>query len=264
LGTAGIDWTHLSISLFVHRLWIETTQGLQAGQELTVSGDEAEHAVRVKRVEVGEEVELLDGVGGVCGAVVLESVAGGKRGREVAVRLEVRTVRRDAMLTPRVEVCSATPKGGRVDDMLEQLSQLGVWSWRAMRTARGVVDPRQSKLERLERIVRESAKQCGRTWVMRVGEPVEFASALAGTGDGGGRVNLLVADARGEDVSCADDGFGSGDVVRMLVGPEGGFTAEELGQAIAAGARLVRLGPWVMRIETAACAASAIVLRSSR
>lgn len=205
--------------------------------------EEGRHAVRVKRAEVGEQVTILDGAGQV------------GTGEITAIRpdLVIRVVetRRVERVTPRVEVWSATPKGPRLDDMIEQLSQAGAALWRPLETALGVVEPGEGKRDRCRRVARESAKQCGRAWLMEIADAVSFERALTSNPD----TTVAVADAGGDPWSgCATP------VVRVLVGPEGGFTESERSRMHQAGVVAVRLGPHIMRIETAALCATARIL----
>ncbi len=237
----------------VHRVWIEGSRPLQ-GEVVRLSGDEAKHALRVKRVGVGDPVELLDGAGFVgSGAVERASVPGGG-GAWLDVR--VASARTASPVLPRVEVCSATPKGPRAGELIEQLSQVGAACWRPLDTERGVVDPGDLKLDRLRRVALESAKQCGRAWVMEIGEPIALEAALAAGG-----AAVVIADGAGG----AYRGGSGAATIRLLIGPEGGWSDAERGRIAAAPAAvLAGFGPHVMRIETAAVAAAAIVLHAAR
>lgn len=241
-----------------HRIYIDQPPPTPGGR-LTVTGPEAEHAVRVKRLREGEAVELLDGRGTVARALV-ERVTAGK-GSSLGLLIE--SVRVEPALAPRVEVWSATPKGGRVDELVDSLSQVGAAAWSPMKTARSVVSPREGKLDRLRRIAVEAAKQAGRAWIMETGEEREFAEALAGPANGPRQHNLAIvlADASGEPY--APTGAAT---IRILIGPEGGWTEGELAAARAAGgcAQTARFGPHTMRIETAAPIAAAIVLHAEK
>lgn len=223
-----------------------------AGGQLTITGDEAQHAVRVKRVEAGSTVGIFDGAGRVATARVTR-IGKDQRSREWSLTLAVERVRAEPAPAPRLEVWSAVPKGGRLEDMIDGLSQAGVAAWAPLRSSRSVAEPTGHKLDRLARIVIESAKQCGRAWLMEVGEGGDVSAAFEHAG-------VIIADASGPP-------YGPGAVparARLLVGPEGGWTAQELEAARAAGATVASFGPHVMRIETAAVAAAAIVLDQLR
>ncbi len=129
------------------------------------------HALRVKRLRIGEPVTLFDGEGRLLDAEVLQA---GRRD------LLVRVLREETEAPPRpaVHVRAAAPKGERADRMLEALSQLGAASFAALRTERSVVEPGEGKLERWRRLAIESAKQAGRAHLLRIDPALDFAQAL--------------------------------------------------------------------------------------
>lgn len=213
------------------------------GDEVVISGDEARHAVRVKRVRSGDNLRLVDGCGTVMTTEVLDA------GRDLVLKLlETRRVPRP---TPRLEVWSATPKGARLDRMVDGLCQVGAASWIPTTFGRSVVDPRSTKLERLERIVTEAVKQCGRPWLMEIGGRSTFADAI----DAPSEVAVVVADASGDAPMPQ-----AGKEIRLLIGPEGGLTDQEISHARDAGAQICRFGSHTMRTEVAAMVAAAILL----
>jgi 16S rRNA (uracil1498-N3)-methyltransferase len=212
---------------------------------ITVTGDQAKHAVRVKRLRPGERVNVLDGRGNIWEAAVAEA----RRDLvlELGERSELPAVR------PHIELCSAAPKGPRLDKMIDQLAQLGVAAWRPLHTKLGVVEPGENKIERMRRIAAETVKQALLPRPMHIDEAVPMDEALSTDAP------ILVADAMGEPYTPT-----GAERLRLLVGPEGGFTEDEYAQMSSAGVRLVSLGPTTLRIETAAVAAAAIVLDQER
>lgn len=230
-----------------------------AGGVLRIGGDEASHALRVKRLEPGHRLRVLDGAGAVAVARITGTHKGGREGLVMETVIEQRDQTPFPGVSPWVDLFSATPKGGRVDEMIDALSQVGAASWSPLETERGVVDPREHKLARLERIARESAKQCGRAWVLRI-EGKQSLDTSTRTNRPGEAATVIMADASGEPWPQAAAALTHLQRVRLLIGPEGGWTDAERQQAHAAGARLVRFGPHVMRIEQAAAAACAVVM----
>lgn len=229
----------------MHRFLLDQGESLAAGP-LRVEGEQARHAVRVKRLREGEAGEVLDGRGGVASARVSSM---DPRGRWI--ELAVSPPERVEPLSPVLEVCCPPPKGDRLGQLIDTLSQVGVAGWRSLRCARGAEPPPPNKVERLERIAGEAAKQCGRAWVMRIEPVIDFESALLPEAG----VSVMVSDISGPGV-----GDTGGAPVRLLVGPEGGWTPDELAKARDAGARIARFGAHTMRVETAALAAAAILL----
>ena len=226
-----------------HRVYFSDLLGVSPGAVLLVEGEEANHAARVKRVRAGEPVEVFDGRGLVARAEVVRAEAGKRAVLEVAVGDH----RRVAPVRPRVEVWCPPPKGDRLETMIDQLSQVGAAAWRPLRTERSERD--RFRGDRLHRAAVEGAKQCGRGWLLEIGDWIGLEGAIGDPrvvlGDAGGR--LFEPGATGPDTV-------------LLVGPEGGWTARELDRAHAAGRPVVRFGAHAMRIETAAVASAACLL----
>ena len=225
----------------IHTLFLESLPPPDT-DALRIEGEEARHAARVKRLREGAELRLIDGKGSICRARVVQA----KRTLDVEL-LEREQV---APVVPRLELCTATPKGPRLDKMIDMASQLGVAAWRPLDTALGVVEPGAGKQERMRRIAIESAKQSGRAWLMAIGKTQPFPEALEAP-------HVVLADANGGPYTPT-----GADTIRVLVGPEGGFTASEIAAAAAAGATPVSLGQHTLRIETAAVAAAAVILHA--
>src|SRR5262249_46937917 len=127
-----------------------------------------------------------------------------------------------------------------------------------LRTARSVVHPREAKLDRLQRQVIEASKQCGRNVLMKVEPLTDWEGWCARAELPGDRVLGHPG---------AAEGFGAprkaGGLV-VAVGPEGGFTDDEVTRAAAHGWRRVGLGPRVLRVETAAVALAVLASAGSR
>lgn len=227
----------------MHRVYCEQIPA-SAGQACQIEGDEAHHAVRVKRVREGERVELFDGAGVVAEAVI-ERVVAAKRSSAIEVR--VGSVETRPPERPAVHVLAPAPKGGALEQMIDQLSQVGAASWALLRTERSEREPRS--LERLRRAAIEAAKQCGRAHLLDIRPAIDLGDALRV----GGRV--VVADASGVGCPAIEGGEAS-----VLIGPEGGWSDAERDRIADAGASVARFGPHVMRIETAAVAAVVAML----
>ena len=206
---------------------------------VVLAGPEAHHLATVLRARPGNAVCLFNGDGAEYPAVVAEVAK-----KQVTLDVtERRTPRREPDF--RLEVAAPLPKGDRGDFLLEKLTELGVARFVPLRTRRSVVHPRETRIEKLERAVIEASKQCGRNTLMEVDPLTAWEDHLRADGLPSRR---LLAHPGGEPM-----GSTAGDVA-VAVGPEGGFTDEEVAQAVAAGWRAVGLGPRVLRVETAALA----------
>lgn len=208
--------------------------------------EQTRHVRKVLRRGEGDAIELFDGEGGLAHAVIA-----GFDGPRAACRVE--HLEHHDPPKPRITVAAAMPKGTRPDDMVEQLSQVGADCFVPLLTEHGVVSPRPQKLERLERQAVESAKQCGRLHLLQIGSPLEFDQALAEPAD-----VRLIASITGKPLALGER-LRAATSVQVLVGPEGGWSDAELDAAQKAGALTWSLGSHVLRIETAAPAAVAVL-----
>ncbi|MEL7087460.1 MAG: RsmE family RNA methyltransferase [Planctomycetota bacterium] len=215
----------------------------------TLDADESRHARKVLRMAVGDRCELFDGRGVVAEAELI-GFAGG------LARCRVMQIRRVEPARPRLTVASAVPKGPRAEDMVNQLGQLGVDVFVPLRSARSVVEPGAGKRTRYELAALAAAKQAGRAAVMRIADVMNLTDLLTQATDVG-----LWLDPRGEAGSRARlaDRLHTADTATVLIGPEGGWTEAEADAARAAGYVGWKIGEHVLRIETAAVAAAAIV-----
>ena len=215
-----------------------------AGQRIELIGDEARHLATVMRAQPGDEVVLFDG----SGAEFLAEVAAV---RKQAVELSVRQRREISREPPRdLTLVVALPKGERQKWLVEKATELGVARLVPLITQRGVAEPTSAALDRLRRTVIEASKQCGRNRLMEIAPPAAVREMfVVATG------LRLIADPGGNPISAIPCEPGA--VIVAAVGPEGGFTADELGVADAAGWQRVWLGKAILRVETAAAAIAA-------
>jgi 16S rRNA (uracil1498-N3)-methyltransferase len=215
-----------------------------SGEIAVLRGAEAHHLAHVLRARLGDEVVLFDGSGVECPARVQ------RLGRsEVHLQILSReTVDRELPMPLVLGV--ALPKGDRQRWLVEKAVELGVCRLAPLDTARGVAQPVESALVRLRRAVIEASKQCGRNRLMEVAAAHGWSEFLAAAPDGacrliahpgGNRLRSIVEMARSNTAG-----------IWLAIGPEGGFTDQELAPATVAGWQPVDLGPRILRIETAA------------
>ena len=195
------------------------------------------------RAKPGSEVVLFDGSGAEFSARV-ERI--GRSDVDLAV-LERREVDRE--LPVEITLAVALPKGDRQRWLVEKAVELGVARLQPLRTARSVAQPSSSTLKRLRRAVIEASKQCGRNRLMEIEPPVDWPTLVARTTD---RPCRLLAHPGGTaDRQASFSAAATGRNPILAVGPEGGFTDEEVATATTAGWQCVDLGPRILRIETA-------------
>ncbi|HEV7687166.1 MAG TPA: RsmE family RNA methyltransferase [Acidimicrobiia bacterium] len=230
-------------------LFVASAHGLT--DVVDVEGEDGHHLARVLRLRAGEGVTVADGSGRwrayrVCGV--------GKAGEgATAVRLEATGARQqEPVPEPRLGVAFALTKGDKPELVVQKLTELGVDRILPVVAERSVARPDTARaaaaLERWRRIAREAARQCRRA-TLPVVEPLAPLADLAG------HPGLVVAERGGS----AAGGLGApldGEIL-VVVGPEGGLTDGEV-DALAPWARL-DLGPHILRAETAALAAAALL-----
>lgn len=225
---------------------------------IEVDPDQAGHARKSLRLTVGDEVELFDGQGTIALGRI-ESI-----GKSMLVAITSHASVRP--LKPRLSLAVALPKGDRAATLVESASQLGVDHLIPISTDRSVVEPGSGKQARFERIAIEAAKQCGRAWLMQIDPLTPLDSLLTHSSDP--ETLKLIADVQDmHDLSGPDvltSKIKTAAQVIVLVGPEGGWTDAERAAANAAGFEAWQFGPHILRIETAALAAAAIIRCSQR
>jgi 16S rRNA (uracil1498-N3)-methyltransferase len=211
--------------------------------------DESRHLLRVCRHKVGDQVELFDGRGFATRAQVVEI------GKD---RVELITA--GPPLPERASPClltlaTAVPKGDRFDWLVEKATELGVARLIPLVTEHSVVDPRDSKLDRLRRTIVEASKQCRRNRLMILDPPVSWNDFIRSARKGLG----LVAQPDGLPPGRWPLIF-PGQEVLLAVGPEGGFSLAERDLAEADGWHPICLSVNGLRIETAGLAGCAAIL----
>jgi 16S rRNA (uracil1498-N3)-methyltransferase len=211
---------------------------------VTIKGPEAHHLATVCRLRPGDAVCLFNGDGHEYPAEVIDVAR-----RTVTVRVQnAASPQREVSF--RLELAVPLPKGDRAQFLLEKLTELGVTVFTPLQTARSVVHPREAKLDRLQRHVIEASKQCGRNVLLRV-EPLTDWSSFCQRNDL--PLRRILAHPS-ETIEGHQPAIRPGQDIVFAVGPEGGFTEDEVRQAKAAGWGVVDLGPRILRVETAAIA----------
>lgn len=216
---------------------------LAEGAALRIDGAQAHYLVGVMRMRDGDPVKLFDGESGEWLAIA-EQV--GRRD----LTLRVDRLLREQEAVPDVWLCAAPLKKGRIDWLVEKACELGAARVVPVLTRRTVVD--RLNLDRLAAHMVEAAEQCGRTAVPTLAEPVKLAHLLR---DWPADRALFFADETGGEPALAAMRAHPGPAA-ILIGPEGGFDAEErdairaLPQAVG-----IALGPRILRADTAAAAA---------
>ena len=219
-----------------HRIY--TTQPLR--EEVAITGDEFHHAARVARVREGEEVELFDGRGAAARGRVITVGRG-----EIRIKIEGEIPSRESSLDLRLAM--SIIHLDKFELVLQKGTELGCRSFVPLIADRVELRPERyrGKTDRWEKIVMEAVKQSGRASIPVIEPPAAFADVIARQGA------KIVFDADRPPTPLPQ----SLDAVTLLIGPEGGWSDDELALAERAGCMFQRLGPRRLRAETAALAA---------
>jgi 16S rRNA (uracil1498-N3)-methyltransferase len=216
-----------------------------------ITGPDAHHLTRVLRVEPGQQFEISDNR-----AVYLAEV---ESARKDLVSFSVREEVASPEPTVRTSLCASLIRFERFEWMLEKATELGVARVvpvEAERSERGLEQAVGKRIARWNRIVREASEQSRRARLPEIAAPLDLAGALQT--EAAYRYVLEEAEAPAMLPALPVDRQ-PGDSVALLVGPEGGWTDRERAQIAGSNWHAVSLGPEILRSETAAIAALAVV-----
>jgi 16S rRNA (uracil1498-N3)-methyltransferase len=228
---------------------------LTPGTPITLSGNAASHVTRVLRLRVGQPLTLFNGLGGEHLATIDKA-----HGGEVTVSVgEHAPIERESPFP--LTLAQGISRGERMDLVVQKATELGVSRLVPLLTERSVVrlDAQQAdrKLNHWRAVAIAACEQCGRNRLPDVSVPTQLRDFLHQSPAGSTRLLLSPeATRRIEDVPRPERGGAT-----VLIGPEGGFADEEQQDALVAGFTAVRLGPRVLRTETAAIAALTLLQR---
>jgi 16S rRNA (uracil1498-N3)-methyltransferase len=230
------------------------------GDVLVLDGAEGRHAATVRRLRVGESLDLTDGAGLLCAAEVV-AVQGQALKARLLDWVEVPRPR------PVVTVVQALAKGDRDERAVETMTEVGVDAIVPWQAARSIVqwdgDRARKGVARWQAVARAAAKQARRPWLVDV-------TALAGTPEVVQRLKdvtafggLAVVLHEAATVPLTEPALSAAGEVVLVVGPEGGVSDEELAEFDEAGAIACRLGPTVLRTSTAGTVGAAVVFAAN-
>lgn len=219
-----------------------------------LDADESKHAVKVLRLAEGDAVVLFDGKGIEWPGTVERA---SRKGVVVAVGPPRASEKPPG---PRLVLGTAVPKGKRMSTLIAMATEAGVDAVVPVAFARSAVrEPGESKVAHWRRTVAEASRQSGRAWMPAL-EPEEGVEAFLARPRAAGERRLLpTTQDEAPPLARVLAGGEAPSTVVLLVGPEGGFTADEVRAAAAAGFEPCSLGRHVLRVETAGVVAVALV-----
>jgi 16S rRNA (uracil1498-N3)-methyltransferase len=232
------------------RVYVDTP--IVGGNRVVIEGSAVNHITRVLRLRSGDPLTLFDGRGGEYGARIDEF----RRDTVVVTVDHYREADRESPLS--LTLAQGISRGERMDWIIQKATELGASRIVPVFTKRSMVKLDESqaerKLQHWRHIAVAACEQSGRNRVPELAMPLDFFEVL---GDGGPTATRLLlspeADQRIDDLDRVSKG------ITVLIGPEGGLTDMEHEAAVTAGFKPIRLGPRVLRTETAAIAALTII-----
>lgn len=211
------------------------------GDSVTLRGSEAHHLLHVMRAKIGTEIIVFDGRGGEWWAEVAQL----KRA-EVELRLRAhRAIERE--LAAPLTLAIALPKGDRQRWLVEKAVEMGVTQIVPLITSRSTAAASEAPAKLLRYVI-EASKQCGRNRLLEIAPPQSWPEVAAGNHT----ASKFLAHPGGAPVGPTSDAANTG--VVLAIGPEGGFTDEEVALGREHDWQILGLGERILRIETAALA----------
>ena len=233
------------------RYFVSDLSTAGVGGTVMLTPEESNHAVRVMRIGEGATIEVFDGASK---SAIGQVTAADRK----AVLIEVQSVSEQSnMPDVEVEMLVALPKPERCKELVARLTELGVRRVIPVVCGRTQRPPSDGLMEKIRRGVVEACKQCRRNHLMIVEQPVAIDEALKMAGRD--EFDLQLAHPTSQVCDVTDQ---SSAKVRVAIGPEGGFTEDEVALALAEGYRCMDLGQRIYRIETAAVVAATLAIYS--
>ena len=252
--------------LFAHPLTgisagVNAEAAIAAGVEIRLSGTEAKHAISVRRMRVGEAIQLANG-SGLRAVGVISSIDESKGGQSLI--MTANSVVQETMADPALILVQALAKGDRDELAIQAATELGasgVIPWQADRSVSRWEGAKIAKgVERWQTIVTEAAKQALRAFSPVVEQPVttkQLVSKLAAAGASEVAQVLVLDPTASQSLSTVN--LATQGAIAIVVGPEGGIADNELDLLEKAGALRVHLGASILRTSTAGMAAISVL-----
>lgn len=229
----------------------------KSASHLRITGEEARHAVTVRRTRIGEEIDVCDGEG-LRARCVVTAV------EKTELALQVKEYADESEIGERWVLVQALAKGGRDEQAVDMCTEYGVHEiipWFAQRAVVSWKGKEAKRQERWQSIAQAAAKQSRRSWLPRVVVPVtstELAETVRQATSRGAHVYLCHEEAETTLSSCVSENAEATEVW-VIIGPEGGISPEECELLEEAGAHKVLLAPHVLRSSTAGAYAFATI-----
>ena len=222
----------------MHTFKYEELGNTAAGDIIRLEKEESAHLFRTLRANPGEKCRLMDGAGHFALAEV-------QPGKMLKV-LHLENAGRPA--APLLHMYIAPPRRQKMDQILRQAAELGVWRIVPMTTERSVALPDSDSVNgRWKEVLFEACKQSGNPFLPHVAEPLKFGDALSDSA-----MNCQLRFFGSVQQRKTENSISKPDSAAWFVGPEGGFSQAEENQMLNHGIQPLHFGSWTLRVETAA------------
>jgi 16S rRNA (uracil1498-N3)-methyltransferase len=228
------------------------------GDKVEISGSDVRHIKNVLRLEKGDEIEVCDAEGKLA-KVIIESVETSK------VKGIIKTISKSFLEKVEVALFQALTKTAKIDLVIRQGTEIGVSMFGIFKTRRSIVRLSEFKaaerIQRWRRIALEAAKQARRVNIPQIIVFPDWFELLTFLKS----FDLILCFWEGEKQQQVYQLLQGGEKrIAVVIGPEGGFTEDEVADLKKIGALTVSLGPWILRTETAGVVAPALVIYETR
>ena len=222
----------------MHLFKYEALNSSAAGEIIRLDKEESAHLFRTLRANPGDKCRLMDGAGHFALAEV-------QPGKMVKI-LHLENARMPAR--PLLHLYIAPPRRQKMDQILRQAAELGVWRIVPMTTERSVSLPDSDSINgRWKEVLFEACKQSGNPYLPQVAEPLKFADALSDSA-----MNCQIRFFGSVQQRQTGTAVSKPDSAAWFIGPEGGFSETEEDQMLKQGIQPLHFGNWTLRVETAA------------
>ncbi len=231
--------------------------GTEEGGLYKLGQENLRYVKTVLRMAEDERLLLFDGAGWEYEAVIKHFGADG---------ITVEVLKKEKLPDKAVKIClfQALPKANKMDFIVRKAVELGVDRIVPFQSARSVprltADKARFKVSRWQKIAVEAARQCGRADVPEIGEIIPFAEVVSRPGKAALKIIFWEEETlKGVKQVLRDEKFAGLTDISIMIGPEGGFSEDEVGSAVGKGFISVSLGRNILKVETAALAILSII-----
>jgi 16S rRNA (uracil1498-N3)-methyltransferase len=239
----------------VPRIYFPGTTG--KGEIFALGGENLRYVKSVLRMKKGDHLVLFDGAGWEYKAVIKNFSADG-------INVEVLGKNRIENESPKITVLQALPKANKMDSIVRKATELGARRIVPFRSARSVpqltADKAHARVSRWRSIATEAARQCGRADIPEVDDVLSFEEMLASMEGAPHKIIFWEEESeRGIKKLLRNNRYEGAKDITVMIGPEGGFSREEVESAARKGFVSVSLGRNVLKVETAAVTILSII-----